>query len=64
MLNRSRDCTGSKMDSDLNGLQPELTDEQWSLISDLFPEKPVGPKGGRRRSQFSCLFRGHSLGAS
>lgn len=25
----------------------ELTDEQWHLISDLFPEKPVGPQGGR-----------------
>lgn len=25
----------------------ELTDERWSLISDLFPEPPIGPKGGR-----------------
>lgn len=25
----------------------ELTDEQWSLISNLFPERAVGPKGGR-----------------
>lgn len=25
----------------------ELTDEQWSLIKNLFPEPPVGPKGGR-----------------
>ena len=25
----------------------ELTDEQWHLIADLFPETPVGPKGGR-----------------
>ena len=25
----------------------ELTDEQWLLIDDLFPETPVGPKGGR-----------------
>ena len=25
----------------------ELTDEQWNLISDLFPAKVVGPKGGR-----------------
>lgn len=25
----------------------ELTDEQWLLIEDLFPETPVGPKGGR-----------------
>ena len=58
MSNRSRDSTGSKMDSDLNGLQPELTDEQWSLISDLFPEKPVGPKGGRRRVNSRACFEG------
>ena len=25
----------------------ELTDEQWNLISDLFPVREVGPKGGR-----------------
>ena len=25
----------------------ELTDEQWNLITDLFPEAAVGPKGGR-----------------
>ena len=58
MSNRSRDCTGSKMDSDLNRLQPELTDEQWSLISDLFPDKPVGPKGGRRRIGSRACFEG------
>ena len=45
MSSRSRDSTGSKADSDLNGFQPELTDEQWSLIPDLFPDQPVGPKG-------------------
>lgn len=59
MSNRSRECTGSKMDSDLNnGLQPELTDEQWSLIADLFPDKPVGPKGGRRRVRSRACFEG------
>jgi transposase len=26
---------------------PQLTDEQWLLIADLFPEKPRSPKGGR-----------------
>ena len=25
----------------------ELTDEQWQLIKDLFPERTVGPQGGR-----------------
>ena len=46
------------MDSDLNGLQPELTDEQWSLISDLVPDKPVGPEGGRRRVNSQACFEG------
>src|SRR5688500_8340116 len=26
---------------------PQLTDEQWFLIADLFPERPRSPKGGR-----------------
>ena len=46
MPHRSRwtveSSTGSKMEPDL-----ELTDEQWNLISDLFPEPSVGPQGGR-----------------
>lgn len=46
MSNRSRrTCTasaGSKMEPEF-----ELTDERWQMIADLFPEKDVGPKGGR-----------------
>jgi transposase len=46
MTNRSREAveplTGSKMEP-----KYELTDEQWNLISDLFAETPIGPKGGR-----------------
>ena len=46
MLDRSRrtveSSPGSKMEPDF-----ELTNEQWNLIFDLFPEQPVGPKGGR-----------------
>jgi transposase len=46
MANRSRETvessTGSKMEPEF-----ELSDEQWNLISDLFPTEPVGPKGGR-----------------
>lgn len=58
MSNRSRAITGSKMDSDLNGLEPELTDEQWALIADLFPDEPVGPKGGRPRISSRACFEG------
>jgi len=46
MANRSRVAmespSGSKMEPNF-----ELTDEQWSLIADLFPEPTVGLKGGR-----------------
>ena len=28
---------------------PQLTDEQWLLIADLFPSNPPGPQGGRPR---------------
>lgn len=46
MANRSREAVeppaGSTTEPDF-----ELTDEQWNLISDLFPEPPPRPKGGR-----------------
>jgi len=46
MTNRSRRAVepsaGSKTEPDF-----ELTDERWHLISDLFPDKSVGVKGGR-----------------
>ena len=29
--------------------KPELTDEQWSLIADLFRDPPPSPQGGRPR---------------
>lgn len=58
MLNRSREVTGSTMDSDSNRLPAELTDEQWSLISDLFPDKSTGPRGGRPRISSRACFEG------
>lgn len=58
MPNRSREFTGSKMDSDLNGLESELTDEQWALIADLFPDEPVGRQGGRPRMSSRACFEG------
>ena len=46
-MNRShceeaRASMGSRMEPEF-----ELTDEQWRLISDLFPDKPRSPQGGR-----------------
>ena len=58
MSNRSRSSTGSTMDSDSKSLQPELNDEQWLLISDLFPDKRVGAKGGRPTALSRNCFEG------
>ena len=46
MANRSREAVESPAGSTTEP-QFELTDEQWNLLADLFPETPVGPKGGR-----------------
>ncbi|WP_437206877.1 transposase [Planctomicrobium sp. SH664] len=36
--------------------KPFLSDAQWLLIADLFPDLPVGPRGGRpSRSSRECL---------
>ena len=49
MTDRSRVSAGSKMEPEVRLTSPQLTDEQWSLISDLFPVPPVDPRGGRPR---------------
>ncbi len=46
MANRSRRTVETSAGSKTEPVF-ELTDEQWNLISDLFPDKPVGSKGGR-----------------
>ena len=46
---RSRVDAGSRMEPDRTSLPPLLTDEQWSLISDLFVDPPPDPAGGRPR---------------
>lgn len=46
MANRSRRVVESPAGSTMEPTS-ELTDERWQLISDLFPENPIGPKGGR-----------------
>lgn len=48
MANRSRGAVESPAGSTTEP-ERELTDEQWNLIADLFPDFPVGPKGGRPR---------------
>lgn len=46
MADRSRGAVESPAGSTMEP-EFELTDEQWHLISDLFPESGVGPEGGR-----------------
>jgi len=46
MKKRSRPAVESPAGSTMEP-EFELTDERWLLIKDLFPETPVGPKGGR-----------------
>jgi len=35
-----------------------LTDEQWGKIEPLIPKRPVGPKGGRPRTDDRLVFEG------
>ena len=49
MLDRSRVSAGSKMEPEVRSVCPQLSDEQWSLISDLFRIPQPDPRGGRPR---------------
>ena len=50
MSNRFRADAGSRTEPDIKDRQLELTDEQWSLIADLFSHRPPGPRGNARAS--------------
>ena len=39
---RRRNCTGFR-----TARKPYLADSQWLRLADLFPDPPVGPRGGR-----------------
>lgn len=58
MSSRSRESAGSRTDPQSNSPPTELTDEQWSLIADLFPEQPPGRQGGRPRVNARQCFDG------
>jgi len=49
MTDRSRVSAGSKMEPEVRSASPQLTDEQWSLISNLFPAPNPAPHSGRPR---------------
>lgn len=49
---------GSGMEPVLNLPQPQLTDEQWLLISDVFPVPVTDPRGGRPRTDARRCLEG------
>ena len=49
------EAVGSRMEP-ASGVRPQLSDEHWALIVDLFPSPPPSPKGDRpRASARECL---------
>jgi transposase len=56
MRNRSRFEAGSRMEPNCFAITPQLTDEQWLLICDLFAAPKADPRGGRPRADIrQCL---------
>ena len=56
MTDRSREQAGSRMEPGTSFPPPQLTDEQWLLIADLFPVPAPDPRGGRPRADVrQCL---------
>jgi transposase len=45
----SRPGTGRNITGSRTEPKPQLSDEQWFLIADLFPHPPIAPDGGRPR---------------
>ena len=58
MCARSRESAGSTMEPGLTEYCPQLSDEQWALIADLFAEPPPSPSGGRPRAEARRCLEG------
>ena len=58
MTDRSRVSAGSTMEPEVSAITPQLTDEQWSLISDLFPAPKLDPRRGRPRMDARLCLEG------
>lgn len=58
MPKRSDEPVGCSREADLNLPQPQLTDEQWLLISDVFPVPVPDPRGGRPRTDARRCLEG------
>jgi transposase len=50
MSSRSREVAGSRMEPTELGYRPQLNDQQWAMIADLFVEPDPDPRGGRPRA--------------
>ncbi|QDV71861.1 transposase [Botrimarina mediterranea] len=58
MTDRSRPGAGSRMEPDSRFFRPQLSDEQWALVSDLFKPPKPDPKGGRPRADARACLEG------
>jgi transposase len=58
MPQRSDEPVVSRMESELSISRPQLTDEQWLLISDCFPVPSPDPRGGRPRTDARRCLEG------
>jgi len=58
MPKRTDEQVGPGMEPDSNLPQPQLTDEQWLLISDCFPIRAPDPRGGRPRTNVRRCLEG------
>ena len=58
MLDRSRFEAGSRMEPSTCAIRPQLTDEQWRLISDLFSDPKPDPRGGRPERMRGGAWKG------
>ncbi len=58
MCARSREKAGSMTEPESGEYRPQLNDEQWALIADLFAEPPANPRGGRPRAEARRCLEG------
>ena len=58
MSDRSRGNAGSRMEPESNSMRPQLSDEQWATISDLFKPPKTSPQGGRPRVDSRACLEG------
>ena len=57
MPERSEEPLGSRMEADVKAVQPQLTDEQWLLISDFFPVSERDLDGRESRESARTVSR-------